>query len=56
MPEEWRSNVITPIYKDKGDDQDFGNYRGIKWMLHTMKIWEKIIDERLREETTIGKE
>ena len=40
--------------KEKGDIQDCGNYRGIKLMSHTIKIWERIIDRRLREETTIG--
>ena len=45
---------LPPIYKEKGDIQDCGNYRGIKLMSHTMKVWEKIIDQRLREETTIG--
>ena len=25
-------------------------------MSHTMKIWERIIDRRIREETTIGDE
>ena len=49
---EWRDSVIIPIYKEKGDIQDCGNYRGIKLMSHTMKIWERIIDRRLREETT----
>ena len=53
---EWRDSVIIPIYKEKGDIQDCGNYLGIKLMSHTMKIWEKIIDRRLREETTIGDE
>ena len=33
-----------------------GNYRGIKLMSHTMKILERIIERRLREETTIGDE
>ncbi len=48
---EWRASVIIPIYKEKGDViQDFGNYRGIKLMSHTIKIW--IMDRRLREETT----
>ena len=53
---EWRDSVIIPIYKEKGDIQDCGNYRGIKLMSHTMKIWERVIDRRLREETTIGDE
>ena len=56
MPEEWRDSVIVPIFKEKGNIQDCGNYRGIKMISHTMKIWERIIDRRLREETSIGKE
>ena len=53
IPTEWRDSVIIPISKEKGDIQDCGNYRGIKLMSHTTKIWERIIDRRLREETTI---
>ena len=56
MPEEWRDSVIVPIYKEKGDIQECGNYRGVKLMSHTMKIWEKVIEGRLREETSIGEE
>lgn len=51
MPNAWRESVITPIYKEKGDIQNCGNYRGIKLMSHTMKIWEKIIEKRIRNET-----
>ena len=29
---------------------------GIKLTSHTMKIWERIVERRLREETTIGDE
>ena len=56
IPTELRDSVIIPIYKEKGDIQDCGNYRGINLMSHTMKVWERIIDRRLREETTIGNE
>ena len=56
MPNEWRDSVIVPIYKEKGDIQDCGNYRGIKLMSHTMKIWERIVERRIREETSIGDE
>ena len=46
MPEKWRS-VLILIYKNKWDAQCCGNYRGIKLMSHTMKIWERIIEARL---------
>ena len=36
MPEEWRDSVIVPIFKEKGDIHDCGNYRGIKMIAHTM--------------------
>ena len=42
MSEEWRRSVLIPLYKNKGDAQCCGNYRGIKLMSHTMKIWERI--------------
>ncbi|MCJ8749608.1 hypothetical protein PDJAM_G00178240 [Pangasius djambal] len=32
MPEEWRRSVLVPIFKNKGDVQGCGNYRGIKLM------------------------
>ena len=56
MPEEWRRSVLIPIYKHKGDAQCCGNYRGIKLMNHTMKIWERIIETRLRDRAEISKQ
>ena len=37
MPEEWRRSVLITIYKNKGDAECCGNYRGIKLMSHTIK-------------------
>ena len=45
MPDEWRESTITPIYKDKGDH---------KLLSHTMKLWEHIIDQRLRDIVSIS--
>ena len=56
MPEEWRKTVLIPIYKNKGDAQCCGNYRGIKLMSHTMKVWERIIETRLRDRVEISKQ
>ena len=56
MPEEWRRSVLVPIYKNKGNTQCCGNYRGIKLMSHTMKVWERIIKARLRDRVEISKQ
>lgn len=53
MPEEWRKSVLVPIFKNKGDVQHCGNYRGIKLMSHTMKLWERVVEARLRAEVSI---
>ncbi|KAK3575645.1 hypothetical protein QTP86_031602, partial [Hemibagrus guttatus] len=44
MPEEWRRSVLVPIFKNKGDMQSCSNYRGIKLMSHTMKLWERVVE------------
>ena len=56
MPEERRRSLLIPIYKNKGDAQCCGNYRGIKLMSHTMKVWERIIETRLRDRVEITKQ
>ena len=56
MPEEWRRSVLFPIYKNKGDAQFCENYRGIKLMSHTMKVWERILEARLRDRVEISKQ
>uniref|UniRef100_A0A8I6Z2Z9 Reverse transcriptase domain-containing protein n=1 Tax=Hordeum vulgare subsp. vulgare TaxID=112509 RepID=A0A8I6Z2Z9_HORVV len=55
MPEEWRRSILVPIFKNKGDVQSCTNYRGIKLMSHTMKLWERVIEHRLRRLTSVKK-
>ena len=49
MPEDWRESILVPVFKNKGNILDCGNYRGIKLMAHTLKLWERVIEKRLRE-------
>ena len=56
MPKEWRRSVLVPIYKNKGDIMECGSFRGIKLMSHTMKTWERIVDNRIRSEVVISQE
>ncbi|XP_021974852.1 uncharacterized protein LOC110869960 [Helianthus annuus] len=53
MPDQWRRSVVVPLYKNKGDAQCRENYRGIKLLSHTMKLWERIIETRIRRETQV---
>jgi len=55
MPREWRFSAIIPLYKNKGDIQDCNNYRGIKLLSHTMKLWERVFERRLRKDISISK-
>ena len=46
--EDWRTGLIVPIWKGKGDVQDPGKYRGISLPSHVMKVLERILDGRIR--------
>ena len=37
-------------FKNKGDVQSCSNYKGIKLISHTMKLWERIVEKRLRSD------
>ena len=50
MESEW----VSSVYKGKGDVQQCSNYRGIKLLNQTMKIWEKVLDARLRKVTGVA--
>jgi hypothetical protein len=53
MPDEWRRNILVPIFKNKGNVQSCTNYWGIKLMSHIMKLCERIIKHRLRGVTNV---
>ena len=45
---------MIPLYKNKGDIQNCNNYRGIKLLSHTMKVWERVVELRMRRIVTIS--
>ena len=47
IPSAWRDSILVPIFKEKGDIQECHNYRGIKLLTHTFKIWERVLDRRV---------
>ena len=49
IPEEWNDSYTIPIYKGKGDALSCSKHRGVRLLEHGMKLWEKILEERLRK-------
>jgi len=49
IPEDWKSSVVLPVYKGKGDPMECGSYRGIKLLEHAMKVVERIFEDRIRQ-------
>ena len=39
-------------FHEKGDVQSCSNYRGITLISHTMKLWERAVERRLRSALT----
>ena len=55
IPEEWKNSMTVPIFKGKGDALECGKYRGIRLLEQGMKLFEKILERRLRQVLEIDK-
>ena len=51
IPEDWKSTVVLPTYKGKGNPLECGSYRGIQLLEHAMKVVEKIFKHRIPQQT-----
>ena len=51
VPEDWRSAVIVPLYKGKGERKECSNYRGISLLSLAGKIHAGILVDRVRKVT-----
>ena len=47
FPVEWKSAIVTPLYKNKGVKSDFNNYRGISVLPPIAKLFEKILASQI---------
>ena len=56
IPDIWRKSILIPIFKNKGDIMNCGNYQGIKLMCHSMKLYERVHENRLRNIVSISDE
>ena len=49
----WRSSILLPVFKGKGDPMECGSYRAIKLLEHAMKVIERVFERRIREKVKI---
>ena len=54
IPDDWRSSITCPIYKGKGDSMECGKHRGVRLLEHGMKLYERVLEKRLRSLINIG--
>ena len=47
MPDEWKTRVIMPIFKGKGNVVSCGSYKGVKLLEHAMKIVKRLLKRRI---------
>ena len=51
VPEDWRSAMIVPLCKGKGERNECKNYRSLKFLSVVGKIYAIILIERIRRVT-----
>lgn len=44
---------MIPLYKNIDDIQNYNNYRDIKLLNYTMKVWESVVEMRVRRGVSI---
>ena len=53
LPDDLKISEIVTIFKQKGDAMECGNYRGIKLLEIGLKVYERVIERRIRQQVTI---
>ena len=52
-PDNWKSSILPPIFKGKGDPMECGSYRSIKLLEHVMNVIERVFERRITEKVKI---
>ena len=53
IPADWTKSTLIPFYKNKGDPLECGSYRGIKLLEQALKLYERVLEARIRERVCI---
>ena len=49
IPDEWKTAVVTPLFKNKGQKEDLNSYRGISVLPPINKVFEILISNKIRD-------
>ncbi|ETN73090.1 hypothetical protein NECAME_18531 [Necator americanus] len=53
-PDVWQTSVTVPVWKGKGDVADCASYRPIRLLCHTMKVFGRVLEARLRKIVSVS--
>ena len=53
IPDDWKSSILLPVFKGKGNPVECGSYRATKLLEHAMKVTERVFERRIREKVKI---
>ena len=53
IPEDWSKSWMVSIFRGKGDALECNSYRGITLLEHALKVFERVIEAKLREKLDI---
>ncbi|KAK6735072.1 hypothetical protein RB195_018332 [Necator americanus] len=53
-PDNWQTSVTVPVWKGKGDIADCTSYRPIRLLCHTIKVFERVLEARLRKIVSVS--
>ena len=53
IPTDWMNSILVPLFKGKGDPLVCGSYRAIKLLEQAMKVWERVLEARLRSQAKV---
>ena len=54
IPSDWKKSWLVNVYKGKGDDLECGSYKGIKLLDQVMKIFERVLEKKIRARVTLN--
>ncbi|CAF1085067.1 unnamed protein product [Brachionus calyciflorus] len=55
IPKDWKTALVTPLFKNKGSREDPNNYRGISVLPPIAKLFEKLLHKQITSFISLNK-